>query len=38
MSMQLTKHLFTEADWEDVQSFDCGDEPHEREVADWLNG
>jgi ribosomal protein S18 acetylase RimI-like enzyme len=34
----LAKHVFTEDDWEEVQSFDCGDEPFAREVTDWLRG
>ncbi|HEX3149200.1 MAG TPA: GNAT family N-acetyltransferase [Gemmataceae bacterium] len=38
MASQLAKHPFTAADWADVQNFDCGDEPFEQEVADWLMG
>ena len=38
MADSLTKHLFTADDWADVQDFDCGDEPYEKEVSDWLKG
>ena len=38
MSTTLIKHPFTEADWPDLQNFDCGDAPYEFEVADWLKG
>lgn len=38
MADSLTKHPFTADDWADVQAFDCGDEPFEQEVADWLRG
>jgi hypothetical protein len=38
MAGALVKYPFTEDDWDDVQSFDCGDKPHQREVSDWLKG
>jgi hypothetical protein len=38
MADALVKHPFTPDDWPDVQDFDCGDEPYEREVSDWLKG
>jgi len=38
MTTPLRKHEFTEADWPEVQSFDCGDQPSEREVSRWLTG
>jgi ribosomal protein S18 acetylase RimI-like enzyme len=36
MSQALTKHIFSESNWIEVQSFDCGDSHFEKEVADWL--
>jgi ribosomal protein S18 acetylase RimI-like enzyme len=36
--LSLARRAFTEADWEDVQGFDCGSERYESEVADWLKG
>lgn len=38
MAETLTRHPFTKADLRDVQDFDCGDEPHELEVSNWLKG
>jgi ribosomal protein S18 acetylase RimI-like enzyme len=38
MSEGLVKVVFTEDNWDEVQSFDCGDEPYAREVSDWLKG
>jgi GNAT superfamily N-acetyltransferase len=38
MTNRLTKHPFTADDIADVQDFDCGDAPYEKEVADWLKG
>jgi hypothetical protein len=38
MSDPLTRHMFSEDDLPDVQDFHCGDEPYEKEVADWLKG
>lgn len=38
MSDGLTKEAFTLDDLDEVQSFDCGDEPFAREVSDWLKG
>lgn len=38
MANALVKDAFTAADWSEVQTFDCGDEPYAREVADWLKG
>ena len=38
MAVALVKYPFTEDDWEDVQSFDCGDKDYQREVSDWLKG
>ena len=38
MADSLTKHPSTADDWAAVQDFDCGDEPFEQEVADWLRG
>jgi GNAT superfamily N-acetyltransferase len=34
----LIRHPFTAADLPAVQDFNCGDEPYEIEVADWLKG
>lgn len=36
MPPELEKYEFTEGDWMEVQAFDCGDKPHEREVSEWL--
>ena len=36
--MSLTKQPFAESNWAAVQSFDCGEAPFEKEVADWLKG
>ena len=36
MPPALDKFEFTEDDWEEVQAFDCGDRPYQREVSDWL--
>jgi hypothetical protein len=36
MPPELEKFDFTEDDWHEVQSFDCGDRPHQLEVSDWL--
>src|SRR5262245_42150133 len=36
MSSDLTKIPFTEELLPKVQGFDCGDEPWEREVSDWI--
>jgi hypothetical protein len=38
MSLALARYPFSEGDWDDVQSFDCGDKGHQREVSDWLIG
>jgi GNAT superfamily N-acetyltransferase len=38
MAEGLSKQLFTAADLPDVQDFDCGDKPYEKEVSDWLKG
>ncbi len=38
MADGLVKEPFTDEDWHEVQSFDCGDEPFAREVSDWLRG
>jgi len=38
MSSALIRHPFTASDWESVQTFDCGDEQYEREVAAWIKG
>lgn len=38
MSEPLTRHVFSADDLPDVQDFYCGDEPYEKEVADWLKG
>ena len=38
MAEILKRHVFTKDDWLGVQGFNCGDEPHEVEVADWLKG
>jgi|GEM_PF-2076811 len=38
MADSLSKHVFTAADLPDVQDFDCGDKPYEKEVSDWLKG
>jgi len=38
MAETLTRHAFTAAEWPNVQNFHCGDEPYEKEVADWLKG
>lgn len=38
MDETLTKHVFTGKDLSDVQDFNCGDEPYEVEVANWLKG
>src|SRR5262249_8164208 len=36
MSSDLTRIPFTEESLPKVQGFDCGDEPWEREVSDWI--
>ncbi len=36
MALALAKYPFTPDDWEEVQSFDCGEKEHQREVSDWL--
>ena len=36
MADSLKRHVFTKDSLPDVQDFDCGDEPHAQEVADWL--
>src|SRR5713226_895376 len=36
MSTELIRIPFTEELLPKVQSFECGDEPWEREVSDWL--
>ncbi len=38
MPQGLFKDVFTESDLEEVQSFDCGNEPYQQEVANWLKG
>ena len=38
MSHQLESYVFTEADYDKVQGFDCGEEDYKREVSDWLKG
>jgi GNAT superfamily N-acetyltransferase len=38
MAKYLTRQAFTLADLPEVQDFHCGDEPYEKEVADWLKG
>mgnify|MGYP000875920008 CR=1 FL=1 len=38
MALVLNYYPFTPDDWDDVQSFDCGDREHEKEVSDWLKG
>ena len=38
MSSLLTKVEFTEATWDEVQGFDCGDKPYQLEVSNWLKG
>ena len=38
MSESLTRHTFSANDLPDVQDFHCGDEPYEKEVAEWLKG
>ena len=36
MNGKLTRHAFTAGNLPSVQSFHCGDETFEKEVADWL--
>jgi ribosomal protein S18 acetylase RimI-like enzyme len=38
MALALAKYPFSRADWDEVQSFDCGSKDHQREVSDWLKG
>jgi ribosomal protein S18 acetylase RimI-like enzyme len=38
MSIPLKKQTFSEANWAEVQNFDCGSEPYELEVSAWLKG
>ena len=35
---EIIRTRFAYADLESVQQFDCGDEPYEREVANWIRG
>jgi len=34
--LTLVKVVFTEEMWGDVQHFDCGELPHQKEVSNWL--
>ena len=36
MPQDLTRENFTAEQWDKVQQFDCGEEPYQREVSDWL--
>ncbi len=35
---ELARYEFTPSEWPNVQGFDCGDEPYEKEVSEWLKG
>ena len=38
MATTITKRPFTQSDLADVQKFDCGVNPYEVEVAEWIKG
>jgi ribosomal protein S18 acetylase RimI-like enzyme len=38
MSHELVRDDFTEADWDEVQDFRCGELYYQKEVSDWLKG
>ena len=38
MALVLARYPFTADDWDEVQSFDCGEKEHQREVSDWIKG
>ncbi len=38
MALFLTHYRFTPDDYDEVQSFDCGEKVHQLEVSDWLKG